>query len=221
MTEITSISDPTDLNGPRILSLFRLLDEVLEEPTSILVVGGAALAVHWHEQNIRQRSTRDIDFAPIAYHDFPEHSTYTVDIATPSMPAHIMNASEIIAERETVEPDWLNNKVINVMAPDVEYEPTEMFCGHRLDVYRPSLKVLLAMKLKARREAKDLSDAIQLALETGIDSTEKMLLLVEDTFGEEHVAFDVQDFISDVEYRYRLLHGRESGAFSERDFGLQ
>lgn len=221
MTETDSLSYPTELTGPRILGLFRLLDEALEKPTSILVVGGAALAVHWHEQNIRRRSTKDIDFAPISYTDFPERSTYTVDIATPSMPAHIMSASEIIAERETIEPDWLNNKVINVMVPDVEYEPTEMFCGYRLDVYRPSLKVLLAMKLMARRETKDLSDAIQLALETGIDSTEKMLRLVEDTFGEEYIAFDVQDFISDVEYRYRLLHGRESGAFSERDFGLQ
>lgn len=221
MTETDSLSYPTELTGPRVLGLFRLLDELLEEPTSILVVGGAALAVHWHEQNIRRRSTRDIDFAPISYTDFPEGSTYTVDIATPSMPAHIMRASQIIAGRETIEPDWLNNQVINVMVPDVEYEPTEMFCGHRLDVYRPSLRVLLAMKLMARRETKDLSDAIQLALETGIDSTEKMLRLVEDTFGEEYIAFDVQDFISDVEYRYRLLHGRESGGFSERDFGLQ
>lgn len=219
--ETTSGSYPTELTGPRILGLFRMLDEILEKPTSILVVGGAALAVHWFEQNIRLRSTRDIDFVPIAYADFPERITYTVDIATTSVPAHIIKAAEKIAEQETVEPDWLNNKVINVMMPDVEYEPTEMFHGHRLDVYRPSLRVLLAMKLKAGREDKDLSDAIQLAYETDINSYQKMLLLVEDTFGEDNIVFAVEDFISDVEYRYRLLHGRDSGEFFERDFGLQ
>ena len=224
MTESASSSDPTELDGQRIRGLFRLLDDLLDEPTSILVVGGAALSVHWHDQSSRPRATRDIDFAPIAYDDFPERSTFKVDIDNLSMPDHLEKISRIIASRHPLDVKWLNNDVVNVMKlemkSEMEYEPEVMFRGERLTVYRPSLKVLFAMKLKARREAKDLSDAVQLALETGINSTEKMLRLVEDAFGEENIDFDVHDFIDDVDFRYQMLHGRERGRFSERDFGL-
>lgn len=214
-------SDTTQLTGQRILGLFREMDDLLEEPASILVVGGAALAVHWHEQNTRLRWTMDIDFAPLAYPDFPDQSTYKVDIVTKSMPAHFETLSSIIARGQSLDPKWLNNDVVNVMVPDVEYEPTELFRGHKLYVDRPSLRVLLAMKLVARRNAKDLPDAIQLAKETGINTYERMRLLVEDTFGEEHLDFDVDDFIYDVESTYQFLHGKERGRFTERDLGLQ
>lgn len=194
------------LDGPRILDLFGEIDGLLQERVEILVVGGAALAVHWSEQASYRRITYDVDSARAAsvFSD-PARTTLVVDTVSRMLSTPLRDAVWTVAERQCLDADWINNDVVDKMSADVDYRPESIFNGQRLRVYRPALTIILAMKLKSARMDKDLLDAARLAGETKMTITADLLNLLEFTFGPEIVDAERERFVRKVVEEYRLL----------------
>lgn len=176
------------------------------------MVGGAALAVHWHVKGTYPRGTADIDavHTQSVFTD-PRRTTFIIDAVNPFLPPHLQQVLDDIAQREELDDDWFNNKVINTMPDGVEYEPLMAYRGERWGVYRPSLKILLAMKLKSSRWHKDLEDAARLADETGICRVRDLTALVEDVYGPREITPRVEEFIDRTVDQYLQLRWRKAG----------
>lgn len=80
-----------------------------------------------------------------------------------------------------------------------------------MGVYRPSLKILLAMKLKSSRMNKDLLDAARLADETGIQRVRDLTALVEDVYGPKEITPRVEEFIDRTVEQYLQLRWQKAG----------
>lgn len=201
-----------ELDGRRILELYGKIDARLKRPTEVLVVGGAALAVHWHVKGTYPRGTADIDavHTQSVFTD-PRRTAFIVDAINPFLPPHLKQVLDDIAQQEELDDDWFNNKVINTMPDGVEYEPRMAYRGERWGVYRPSLKILLAMKLKSSRLDKDLLDAARLADETGICRVRDLTALVEDVYGPKEITPRVEEFIDRTVDQYLQLRWRRAG----------
>lgn len=197
------------LDGPRILELFGEVDDLLTERVEILVVGGAALAVHWSEQASYRRITYDVDSARAAsvFSD-PGRNTLVIDTVSRMLSVPLRDAVWTIAERQCLDADWINNDVVSKMSADVDYRPEPIFNGRSLRVYRPALTIILAMKLKSARMDKDLLDAARLAGETKMTRTADLLNLLEFTFGPEIADAEHEQFARNVVEEHRLLQRR-------------
>ena len=183
------------LTGWRILQIYEKLDSYLQRPAHILMVGGGALAVHWYEQGIRERVTYDVDVTTITMEDA---APLVVDVMSKSLPEYLVDAAIRVAEEQNMFTNWLNNKVTNIMPKGVDYQPEIIYSGENLEVYRPSLAVLMAMKLKSGRDAKDFEDAVFLADELNITTEEHQQRLIIDTYGPDHLTPDTRRFITRV-----------------------
>lgn len=201
-----------ELDGRRILELYGKIDARLKRPTEVLVVGGAALAVHWFVKGTHPRGTADIDAAHTqSVFTDPRRTTFIVDRINPFLPPHLQQVLDDVAQREGLEEEWFNNKVINAMPDGVEYEPLMAYRGERLGVYRPSLRILLAMKLKSSRLDKDLLDAARLADETGIHLVRDLTALVEEVYGPKEITPRVEEFIDRTVEQYMRLRWQKAG----------
>lgn len=201
-----------ELDGRRILELYGKIDARLKRPTEVLVVGGAALAVHWFVKGTYPRGTADIDAAHTqSVFTDPRRTAFIIDTINPFLPPHLQQVLDDVAQREGLEEEWFNNKVINAMPDGVEYEPLMAYRGERLGVYRPSLKILLAMKLKSSRLDKDLLDAARLADETGIWQARDLTALVEGVYGTGQITPRVEEFIDTTVGRYMQLRWQKAG----------
>lgn len=100
-----------------------------------------------------------------------------------------------VSRREGLTGRWFNNDVRDAVPPPEKLEPQILFSGRNLEAYRPSLRVLLAMKLTAHREDKDLADSVILTGETGIDTVDGMTGLLENVYGPDHITPEMRDFI--------------------------
>lgn len=189
------------LTGWRILQIYQKLDSHLQRPVQILVVGGAALAVHWYQQGTRERVTHDVDMTTIHKADT---TPLVVDVVSNALPKYLVEAALEVAEEQNMFTDWLNNRVTNVMPEEVDYQPELIWRGEHLEVYRPSLTVLLAMKLKSARDPKDLDDAVFLADELGVATAEDQQRLVADTYGPDNLTTNIRQFINKVVATYQL-----------------
>ena len=202
-----------ELDGRRILELYGKIDALLKRTTEVLVVGGAALAVHWYVRGTYSRGTADIDAARTmsAFTD-PRRTTFVVDAINAWLPPHLQQVLDEIAQRESLTDDWFNNKVVNTMPSEgMDYQPRMAYRGDKFGVYHPSPEKLLAMKLKSSRMDKDLLDAARLADETGISRVRDLKSLVEDAYGPGQITPRVEDFIDSTVDRYiklRLAAGR-------------
>lgn len=126
------------LDGQGVLDLFRELSDRLEvvgARAQLFVVGGAAMALAYDQG----RLTRDVDalFVPA--------------------PVVRQIAEEISAARG-LEPDWLNDAAKGFL-PGPDEHPRTVFESESLLVQVPSPEYLLAMKLYASRDERDLEDA--------------------------------------------------------------
>lgn len=184
----------SELDGPRIWRLLHKIDSNLQgRPAEILIVGGAALAVHWMHQGACERLTYDVDMVTVLTP--PERVAFAVDTLTITLPHHLQQAVRAVSRREGLTGRWFNNDVRDAVPPPGKLEPEILFSGRNLEAYRPSLRVLLAMKLTAHRERKDLNDAVILAGETGIDTVAGMTGLLESIYGPEHITPEMREFI--------------------------
>ena len=110
-------------------------------PIPILLVGGAALAVHWGD-----RFSMD------------------VDIVAPGLPDEVLNVARVVAAKHGIAETWLENPF--EVAPRLEPAPDLVASGQRINIYVPCLEYILAMKLYASR-LKDAADTARLISETG------------------------------------------------------
>ncbi|MDE0377288.1 MAG: DUF6036 family nucleotidyltransferase [bacterium] len=132
-----------DLTGAELLDLLAELDAELDTPVSILIAGGAALAIRWGV-----RRTSDIDAVS--------------DDLTPE----VRRAVARVGERRGVGADWLNDGAKG-FAPRLPAASQPAFIGNRLSVYSPSAEYILAMKLVSGRDD-DMGDIRFLMGETGL-----------------------------------------------------
>jgi hypothetical protein len=119
----------------------------------ICIYGGAAMCLAFKARP----STKDVDaiFAPVKA---------------------IRNAARKIAERHSLNIDWLNFAVKMFV---VDHERTVLFDFPNLKVYVPPPDYLLAMKILAlRAESFDVDDVRYLTRELGVNSVEELTEIV-------------------------------------------
>jgi hypothetical protein len=142
----------TPLDADRVRALFQELSDRLKVrgvKATVFVVGGAAMALAYDDT----RSTRDVD----ALFD----------------PAPIVRELvEQIAADHGLEPDWLNDAAKGFL-PGNDDNPVTVFESENLLVQVPSACYLLAMKLHASRDERDLNDAATLWLRLGYTTAQQ------------------------------------------------
>lgn len=129
------------LDAVKVRVLFQELSDRLAAKglsAQLFVVGGAAMALAYD----RDRLTRDVDalFIPV-----PE----------------VRQIAEEMSGPHGLEPDWLNDAAKGFL-PGNDDDPRTVFESESLLVQIPSPEYLLAMKLHASRDERDLDDAATL-----------------------------------------------------------
>ena len=155
------MSENTTLDAVRVLALFEELSARLTKAgvtAQLFVVGGAAMALAYDAD----RTTRDVDalFVPA-----PE----------------VRQIAEEMSWAHGLEPDWLNDAVKGFL-PGNDKTPRVVFESDSLLVQVPSPAYLLAMKLHASRDERDLDDAAVLFNEVGYDSAQDCIDLLSRTY---------------------------------------
>lgn len=150
-----------ELDAERVLALFQELSDRLAASgahAQLFVVGGAAMALAYDQG----RLTRDVDalFIPA-----PE----------------VRQAAEVIAAEHGLEPDWLNDAAKGFL-PGQDERPATVFESGALLVQVASPEYLLAMKLHASRDERDLDDAATLFLRLGYTTAEQGIQLLTSTY---------------------------------------
>lgn len=124
------------------------------------VVGGAAIALAFDER----RATRDID----AVFE-PKNAVY--------------EAAAVVAAERGLPAGWLNDAVKGFLAgDDPDAAPVLDLPGLRCLTASP--RILLALKVLAHRVGEDEEDVRLLAAELGLKSSEQVLTVAEETFGD-------------------------------------
>ena len=154
------------LSGERIKELFEELGDELErlgESGELFVVGGAAMALGYGGRE----ATRDVDAV------FEPKTT-------------IYDAAARVAERESLQPDWLNDAMKGFLH-GVDADERVVLEHPALRVAVASPRYLLAMKLLSARVERDADDIALLLGLAGITDVDEALDLVEAAYGPELV----------------------------------
>ena len=162
---------PGPLSVDDIRRLFRELASELEaagQRAEIFLVGGAAIALCFDGR----RTTRDLAavFAP-----------------TDS----VCRAAAAVADREGLDPDWLNDAVKGFL-PGPDPNAVRYLDAPGLLVDVASAEYLLAMKLFSSRVETDAEDIALLYRELGYHTVEEGLTLVEQSYPGRPIAAKVQ-----------------------------
>ncbi|MFZ1382109.1 MAG: DUF6036 family nucleotidyltransferase [Scrofimicrobium sp.] len=155
------MSQDGTLDAARVLELFEELSDRLSEvglSAQLFVVGGVAMALAYDNGRV----TRDVDalFVPA-----PE----------------VRQIAEEMSVAHGLEPDWLNDAAKGFLPGDDE-NPRTVFESESLLVQVPSPEYLLAMKLHASRDDRDVDDAAILFNELGYQSTKDCIALLVRTY---------------------------------------
>lgn len=150
-----------ELDAEDVRDLFQELSDRLAASgvhAQLFVVGGAAMALAYDHG----RLTRDVDalFVPA-----PE----------------VRQAVEAIATVRGLEPDWLNDAAKGFL-PGQDEHPTTVFESESLLVQIASPEYLLAMKLHASRDERDLDDAANLFDLLGYTTAQQGIDLLASTY---------------------------------------
>ncbi|GGM35211.1 DUF6036 family nucleotidyltransferase [Microbacterium saperdae] len=155
------MNDRGQLDADGVLALFQELSDRLAAAgvsAQLFVVGGAAMALAYD----RGRLTRDVDalFVPA-----PE----------------VRRIAEEMSGPHGLEPDWLNDAAKGFL-PGADDHPRTVFESESLLVQVPSPSYLLAMKLHASRDERDLNDAAILFNRLGYTSAQDCIDLLTATY---------------------------------------
>lgn len=155
------MNDRGQLDADGVLALFQELSDrlaVAGVSAQLFVVGGAAMALAYD----RGRLTRDVDalFVPA-----PE----------------VRRIAEEMSGPHGLEPDWLNDAAKGFL-PGADEHPRTVFESESLLVQVPSPSYLLAMKLHASRDERDLNDAAILFNRLGYTSAQDCIDLLTATY---------------------------------------
>lgn len=140
----------------------------------IFLVGGAAIALCYDDR----RATRDLDaaFAPTGA---------------------VRMAAAVVAEREGLDPAWLNDAVKGFL-PGPDPDAVRYFEAPGLLVDVASAEYLLAMKLFSSRVEADAEDIALLYREVGYTTVREGLDLVERAYSGRPVAPKVQFLLEEI-----------------------
>ena len=163
----------------------RLFDELAVELTSrgtraeLFLVGGAAIALCFDSR----RATRDLDaaFAPTS---------------------EVRRAAEAVAEREGLDPLWLNDAVKGYLH-GADPNAVRFFEAPSLVVDVASAEYLLAMKLFSSRTEVDADDIALLYREVGFTTVEEGLDLVERAYPGRPIEPKVQFLLEEIVESFR------------------
>ncbi|MBK8469528.1 MAG: hypothetical protein WAR57_05220 [Candidatus Phosphoribacter sp.] len=187
-------SEARQLDAERVLGLFHELSERLAADgvqAQLFVVGGAAMSLAYDEG----RLTRDVDalFVPA-----PE----------------VRVAAGEIGAAHGLEPDWLNDAAKGFL-PGADEHPQTVFESESLLVQVASPEYLLAMKLHASRDERDLDDAATLFNRLGYTTAQEAADLLSHTYPQEQLLPRHYYIAEDVAHRATAggtMHGAAVGA---------
>jgi len=169
-----------DLDAAKLLELFGELSDRLGahgQRAQMFVVGGAAMALEYEGGRV----TRDVDA-----------------LFEPAAEFRVIAAE--VGESHGLEPDWINDAAKGFM-PGPDENPRIVFESDALLIRVPSPEYLLAMKLYAARDERDLADAATLYIAAGYSSTEEGLALLERTYQASQLLPRHQYIVQDVTQR--------------------
>lgn len=154
------------LDAKQVKVLFRELSDRLAETgvhAQLFVVGGAAMALAYDTARV----TRDVDalFVPA-----PE----------------VRRIAEGMSGPHGLEPDWLNDAAKGFL-PGADEHPVTVFESESLLVQVPSASYLLAMKLHASRDERDLEDAVTLFDRLGYTTAQECIELLTATYSDRQL----------------------------------
>lgn len=159
------MSDPhgDELDADRLGGLFQELSDRLAdvgEHAQLFVVGGAAMALAYDGSRV----TRDVDalFEPTGA---------------------VRQVAAEMSGPHGLEPDWLNDAVKGFLPGDV-HDTRVVFESENLLVQVPPPEYLLAMKMHAARDDRDLDDAATLFNAAGLRTADQGRELLESTYPE-------------------------------------
>jgi len=172
-----------ELDATRLRELFQDLSDRLASrglKAQLFVVGGAAMALEYDGD----RLTRDVDavFEPAA---------------------DVRRIVEELGVVHNLPPDWINDGAKGFM-PGQDERPRIAFDSESLLVQVPSPEYLLAMKLHASRDERDLDDAARLFRIVGYSSAEEAVSLLERTYSQSRLLPRHRYVIDDVVRRAAL-----------------
>ncbi|HUG49512.1 MAG TPA: DUF6036 family nucleotidyltransferase [Terrimesophilobacter sp.] len=180
-----------ELDAEDVRALFQELSDRLAGNgvhAQLFVVGGAAMALAYDQG----RLTRDVDalFVPA-----PE----------------VRQAAEAIGAVHGLEPDWLNDAAKGFL-PGQDEHPATVFESESLLVQVASPEYLLAMKLHASRDERDLDDAAILFGLLGYTSAQQGLDLLTSTYPTGRLLPRHRYIVEDVAERVAALRAAQSPA---------
>lgn len=177
------------LDEQRVRVLFTELSERLAArgvQAQVFVVGGAAMALQYDPG----RLTRDVDAVFI-----------------PS--SEVRQIAEEMSAAHGLEPDWLNDAAKGFLPGD-DAHPVTVFESESLLVQVPSAAYLLAMKLHASRDERDLDDAARLFDRLGYATAQECIDLLGNTYPVGQLLPRHRYIAEDVASRARLLRPRQA-----------
>ena len=181
------------LDANRVQALFQELSDRLAATgvqAQLFVVGGAAMTLAYDTS----RLTRDVDalFVPAT-----EVRQITEDMSGP----------------HGLEPDWLNDAVKGFL-PGADDHPRTVFESESLLVQVPSPGYLLAMKLHASRDERDLDDAAILFNRLGYTSAQECIELLTATYPSDQLLPRHRYLSEEVSARARSRRSKDNDAES-------
>jgi len=157
------VSDGGGFSIARVLELVAAVDAAMPEGPLVEIAVGGAVAMM---QIAPGRLSEDIDVYEASLHP---------DLAT---------AVAVVAEREGLDPGWLNNAAAQFGLPVFDLQPEPLYEGRRLVLRVMEPVTMLLLKLNAGRD-KDLNDILLLMDETGFTTEDDLLMLIDSCF-EDH-----------------------------------
>ncbi len=169
-----------DLDSTKLQELFGQLSEILDsrgQTAQLFVVGGAAMALAYDSS----RFTRDVDaiFVP---------AQLVRDLADELRGDHGLNAG------------WINDAAKGFM-PGQDDQARTVFESDALSVQVASPEYLLAMKLYAARDERDLDDAVKLYRIAGYSTAEEGIALLNRSYPANQLMPRHQYVVADVAAR--------------------
>lgn len=157
------MSDSGGFSLARVLELVAAVDAAMPEGPLIEVAVGGAVAM-----------------MQIA----PGRLSEDIDVYEASLPPDLAAAVEVVAEREGLDPGWLNNAAAQFGLPVFDVRPEPLYEGRRLVLRVMEPVTMLLLKLNAGRD-KDVNDILLLMDETGFTTEDDLLMLI-DSYFEDH-----------------------------------
>ena len=165
------------LSAADLLRLFGEIDLDLTTEVSVLIGGGASLALLWGT-----RGTNDVDVVS--------------DDLTPELRAVVAK----VGKKEGISEDWLNDGAKGFV-PTLTADPELIYGGQKLRVYSANAFYLLAMKLMAAR-SEDFQDLLVLMEKAQVFTVDGLLDLVERGYPHRRIPVAVQYLAEELVQQY-------------------